>query len=184
LFDAYFKLFTWRELPERAVGFDLGCGTGRWAGLVPRVGWLYCVDASGAAVAVAQRNLARYANCEFVETSVDRLAVRRRFAGLRLLARRVHHVPDTAAGVKACAAKLKPGAPLLLYLYYAFDNRPAWFHLLWRASDLGRRAISRLPFCLRHLTTELIALTVYWPLARTARLAEALGHNADEPVAS
>jgi ubiquinone/menaquinone biosynthesis C-methylase UbiE len=180
LFAAYFKLFPWSALPANAVGFDVGCGTGRWAKLVaPRVGRLYCVDASREALAVAQRNLADRPNCEFVAASVDQLPFAAASLDFGYSLGVLHHVPDTAAGIKDCAAKLKPGAPLLLYLYYAFDNRPAWFRLLWRASDLGRRAISRLPFGLRHLTTELIALTVYWPLARTARLLEALGRNVD-----
>jgi len=29
----------------------------------------------------------------------------------------LHSVPDTAAAIRSCAALLKPGAPLLLYLY-------------------------------------------------------------------
>jgi SAM-dependent methyltransferase len=91
----------------------------------------------------------------------------------------LHHVPDTAAGIRTCARKLKPGAPLLLYLYYAFDNRPAWFRLLWRASDAGRRTVSRLPFRLRSALTDVLALTLYWPLARTARRLEAMGRDVD-----
>ena len=46
----------------------------------------------------------------------------------------LHHVPDTLAGIKACAKALKPGAPFLVYLYYAFDNRPAWFRC-WTKPD-------------------------------------------------
>lgn len=39
LFDLYFKVFPWSRLPIDAIGFDLGCGTGRWAKMVaPRVG--------------------------------------------------------------------------------------------------------------------------------------------------
>ena len=87
----------------------------------------------------------------------------------------LHHVPDTAAGIAACVSKLKPGAPFLVYLYYRFDNRPIWFAALWRASDLLRRGLSRLPFGLRRRACDLIAATVYWPLARAARLAERLG---------
>src|SRR2546423_4737042 len=178
LFDAYFKLFPWGELPTQAAGFDLGCGTGRWAKLVaPRVGRLYCVDASAAALEVAQRNLAACANCEFVNASVDQLPFADASMDFAYSLGVLHHVPDTAAGIKACADKLKPGAPLLLYIYYAFDNRPAWFRLLWRESDALRRALSKLPFRLKRLVTELIAVTVYWPLARTARLLERMGRD-------
>ncbi|HEX8180970.1 MAG TPA: class I SAM-dependent methyltransferase [Pyrinomonadaceae bacterium] len=180
LFAAYFSLFPWAALPADAVGFDLGCGTGRWAKLVaPKVARLYCIDASGAALAVAQRNLAALHNCEFIEASVDELPLMDDSQDFGYSLGVLHHVPDTAAGIKACARKLKPGAPFLIYLYYAFDNRPAWFRLLWRASDTGRRTISRLPFRLRRSLTDLIALSIYWPLARTARALEDAGRNVD-----
>ncbi|PYS91362.1 MAG: SAM-dependent methyltransferase [Acidobacteria bacterium] len=180
LFAAYFKIFPWPVLPANAVGFDLGCGTGRWDKLVaPRVGRLYCVDASSAALDIARQTLAAYGNCEFVAATVDRLPFAPASMDFGYSLGMLHHVPDTAAGIRACADKLKPGAPFLLYLYYAFDNRPTWFRLLWRASDVGRRALYHLPFRLKCLVTELLALTVYWPLARTARLLELLGRNVD-----
>jgi SAM-dependent methyltransferase len=178
IFDSYFKIFPWAALPLKAVGFDMGCGTGRWAKLVaPRVGQLYCIDASPQALAVAQRNLSALANCEFVVASVDNLPLADASMDFGYSLGVLHHVPDTAAGIKACVQKLRPGAPLLVYLYYAFDNRPLWFRLLWRLSDMLRRLISNLPFKLRHFLAELIALGVYWPLARTARLLEGLGLN-------
>lgn len=49
LFDAYFKVFPWKEIASTSIGFDLGCGSGRWAKLVaPRVGELHCIDPSSA----------------------------------------------------------------------------------------------------------------------------------------
>jgi hypothetical protein len=47
--------------------------------------------------------------------------------------------------------------------------------LLWRLSDLGRKIVSRAPFQFRRVAAEAIAITVYWPLARGAGLAERLG---------
>ena len=76
-----------------------------------------------------------------------------------------------------CVTLLKPGAPFLVYLYYNFDNRPAWFVLIWRASDQIRRVISVMPPILKNFTTDLIALTVYWPLARISWLGTRLGFN-------
>ena len=59
IFREYFAVFPWAHLPARAIGFDLGCGSGRWARFVaPRVGQLHCIDASHAALEVARRNLA------------------------------------------------------------------------------------------------------------------------------
>ena len=75
LFDLYFAVFPWQELPEDAEGFDLGCGSGRWAKWVaPRVGRLHCIDPSSA-LEVAKRNLAEHLNCEFHSASVDAVYV-------------------------------------------------------------------------------------------------------------
>src|SRR5947209_20211922 len=72
MFDAYFRIFAWDSLPEDAAGFDLGCGSGRWARLVaPRVGKLHCIDASPGVLEVAKRNLAGLPNCEFHVASVS-----------------------------------------------------------------------------------------------------------------
>jgi len=87
----------------------------------------------------------------------------------------LHHVPDTEAGMRACASKLKPDAPFLVYLYYAFDNRPAWFRMIWRASDRMRRVISWLPNTAKQRVSDMLAAGVYWPLARLARTVERLG---------
>src|SRR5258706_5572973 len=66
MFAEYFAIFPWDSLPRDAVGFDAGCGSGRWAYLVaPRVGWLHCIDASADALAVAQKSLAGLANVSF-----------------------------------------------------------------------------------------------------------------------
>ena len=72
VFNAYFSIFPWQVLPEGAVGFDLGCGSGRWARLVaPRVGELHCIDPSAAALDVAKRNLKDQHNCWFHLAGVD-----------------------------------------------------------------------------------------------------------------
>ena len=36
-FGEYFAIFPWDSLPPDAVGFDAGCGSGRWAGLGGRM---------------------------------------------------------------------------------------------------------------------------------------------------
>lgn len=180
VFQMYFGIFPWERLPPAAVGFDLGCGSGRWAQLVaPRVGHLHCVDPSVEALAVAERKLARLPNCTFHRAAVDQLPFPDRSMDFGYSLGVLHHVPDTTAGIRACARKLKPGAPLLLYLYYAFDNRPPWYRWLWRGSDLCRRLVSRLPDRPRFLAADLFAGAVYLPLARAARLGERLGLPVD-----
>ena len=180
IFAQYFALFPWQRLPADAVGFDLGCGSGRWARLVAeRVGKLHCIDASVAALAVAQRTLATHRNCEFHHAGVDAMPLADASMDFAYSLGVLHHVPDTAAGLASCVAKLKPGAPFLIYLYYAFDQRPAWFRGLWRVSDVLRRLLSRAPYSLRYAVSQLLALGVYWPLARGARYLETRGFAVD-----
>lgn len=180
MFGQYFSIFPWDALPSDAVGMDVGCGSGRWAGLVaPRVGVLHCIDASEEALKVARRNLGAHENCRFYRASVSDLPIEDSSLDFGYCLGVLHHVPDTLGGLTECVKKLKPGAPLLLYMYYAFDHKPLWFRLLWRMSDLLRRPISRLPEVPKTVLSALFAALVYLPLARTAAFAERSGLRVD-----
>lgn len=176
LFDQYFSIFSFDDLPRKSEGFDLGCGTGRWAALVAqRVGTLHCVDPAEKALAVARRRLGDLPNVTFHKAGVDEIPLADASQDFGYSLGVLHHIPDTEAAMASCVSKLKPGAPLLVYLYYAFDNRPGWFRNLWRVSELARRSISHWPFPMKKAATSAIAAFVYWPLARTAKLADAAG---------
>ena len=175
MFDNYFNIFPWQILPHNSVGFDLGCGSGRWAKCVaPRVGKLILIDPSEA-IDVARRNLSDASNCEFYRAGVENIPLDDGSCDFGYSLGVLHHIPDTIAGLKACVDKLKVGAPFLLYLYYRFDNRPVWFRAVWKISDVIRRAISRLPHSLRFLVSQIIAGLVYYPLARLSLLLEKTG---------
>jgi SAM-dependent methyltransferase len=176
LFEEYFWIFPWDDLPAAAVGCDIGCGSGRWAARVaPRVGRLHCVDASPRALEVAAKTLERHTNCVLHHAGVENLPFEDESMDFGYSLGVLHHVSDTLAGLRACVQKLKPGAPFLLYLYYAFDNRPWWYRPLWRISDRVHRLISILPHRLRVLLSSLIALVLYWPLARVAFVLDRFG---------
>lgn len=181
MFGEYFAVFPWEILPPNAVGFDAGCGSGRWAPLVARrVGHLHCIDAAPAALAVARQRLAGLPNVTIDEASIDALPLADGSMDFGYSLGVLHHLPDPAAGLAACVQKLKPGAPMLIYLYYAFDNRPAWFRALWQLSDILRRAVSKSPFWLKSLLAEIFAALIYFPLARGAALGEKLGAHIDD----
>ncbi|MDB5072716.1 MAG: methylase involved in ubiquinone/menaquinone biosynthesis [Candidatus Eremiobacteraeota bacterium] len=177
-FNSYFHIFPWNALPHDAIGFDLGCGSGRWArGVAPRVGTLVCVDASSAALSVARRALAPFSNVRFHHASVDNLPFADESMDFGYSLGVLHHVPDTLAGLQHATAKLKRGAPFLLYLYYRFDNQPSWYRALWKASETARFAVSRSPLRVRYVLSQVLAALVYYPLARLALLLEKLGMN-------
>lgn len=176
LFDNYFKIFPWHKLPENAVGLDFGCGSGRWAALVaPRVGRLHVADASAAALGVAKRNLSALKNVEFHHSTSSTLPIFDDSLDFAFSLGVLHHVPDTQSAISEIVAKLKPGAPFLVYLYYSFDNRPAWFKYIWLLSDALRFVISRLPHRLKIFITTILAAAVYWPLAATTRILKRIG---------
>ena len=175
-FERYFAVFPWDRVAGDAVGFDAGCGSGRWARFVaPRVGRLHCVDASEAALEVARRALAGLPNVEFHAASVSELPFAEGSMDFGYSLGVLHHVPDTQGALTACVSRLRDGAPFLVYLYYALDGRPAWFRALFRAVDALRRRVSRLPHRRKLAVTNAVALLVYFPLARAARLGERLG---------
>jgi SAM-dependent methyltransferase len=178
LFDGYFGIFPFSELAPEAEGFDLGCGSGRWAaGVAPRVGTLHCIDPSELALAVARHRLTDFANVHFHLAAADTIPLDDGSQDFGYSLGVLHHVPDTAGALADCVRKLKPGAPFLVYLYYNLDGRPAWFRAIWHGTELCRRVVAKLPFPARKAATAAIAALVYWPLARIAGAGERLGVN-------
>jgi ubiquinone/menaquinone biosynthesis C-methylase UbiE len=172
----YFKLFSWDESITNGIGADFGCGSGRWARFVSdKVARLICIDASDKAINVAKRNLTDKSNCRVMQAKVDALPILDASLDFAYSLGVLHHLPDTAEAIKNCTNKLKSGAPFLIYLYYAFDNRPKWFSLIWKCSDIFRRVISRMPFFIKYPLSNIIAAIVYFPLARLTLLAEKIG---------
>jgi len=185
LFEKYFSIFPWDLLPENPEGFDLGCGSGRWASLVaPRVGKLHCIDPSSA-LEVAKRNLSRFDTCVFHSASVDEIPLDDSSMDFGYSLGVLHHIPDTKTALRQCVRKLKPGAPLLIYLYYSFDNKPLWFRMIWRVSDVFRGLISRSPHGLRYFMSQCIAVFVYFPLAKFSSFLEKLNFSVENmPLSS
>ena len=175
IFEEYFSIFPWDKLPQAAVGFDMGCGSGRWARLVaPRVGHLYLIDPSSA-LEVARMAVKTTTNVSFLQASADDCPLPQNSQDFGYSLGVLHHIPDTSAAIRSCISMLKPGAPFLVYLYYAFDNRSQFFKCMWRASDLVRRVVCILPYRLKNIVTDMLAIAIYYPLARIAKFAEKSG---------
>jgi hypothetical protein len=65
--------------------------------------------------------------------------------------------------------------PLLVYLYYALDNRPRFHRVLLACASAVRRVTSRLPKRAMLALSWAIAALIYWPLARCAAALDGLG---------
>lgn len=185
IFWQYFKIFPWDKLPKDAVGFDMGCGSGRWARFVaPKVHTLNCIEPSNA-IYVAKNNLKPHHNVNFLNETTEDCSLAPSSQDFGYCLGVLHHIPNTQEALNDCTKLLKPGAPILLYLYYNFENRPLWFKFIWRISDFIRRLVSVSPKPIKHSICSIIAILVYFPLSRTARFLEKLGVNVENvPLSS
>lgn len=132
------------------------------------------------ALEVAKRNLSIFDNCVFHQATVDQIPLEDESYDFGCSLGMPHHISDFGVGRPSRLGKLKKDATFLLYLYYRFDDRPAWFRALWKASDVLRRKISRMLHSQRYAFSQAFAFAVYLPLARAALLAEKLGINVEK----
>lgn len=178
MFDGYAAVFPWAELPEDAEGFDAGCGSGRWATFfAPRVGRLHCIDASSEALQVARKTLANHANVSFRHEDLSSIGLGEESCDFGYSLGVLHHIPDTADALGACVRTLRPGAPFLVYLYYNLEDAGPARRRLLQCVSVMRAAISRLPRILRFFVADLLAVSLYWPLARFGKLVERTGRD-------
>ena len=177
IFKSYFSLFPLKKLPKFSEGFDMGCGSGRWAKfMAPKVGLLNCIEPS-IAIKVAKNNLKEFNNIRYHKKTLANSGLKRNSQDFGYSLGVLHHVPNTKLAISSCASLLKPGAPLLFYIYYYFDNRPFWFKYLWILSNFIRLFVCRLPKFLKFFICDLIAIFIYYPLAKFIFLTEKLSVN-------
>ena len=159
---------------------DLGCGIGRWAHFVaPHCRELVLVDFSDA-IFVARRNL-RQANALFFLGDVTALPFRPDFADFAFCIGVLHHLPMPALHA---VHRLAPYARrLLIYVYYALDNRPWHYRALFRGVNTARTCLSRVrdPH-VRRLVAGLVAAVVYKPLVGMGHLLELAGRGRLVPL--
>tara|TARA_B100000029_G_scaffold412072_1_gene414645 strand:- start:555 stop:1379 length:825 start_codon:yes stop_codon:yes gene_type:complete len=164
IFENYFKIFPKKTLNKSSIGFDMGCGTGRWAKFIaPNIKKLYCIDPSIDALNIAKKNLSKLDNCIFLNQDCNSFNIKNDTMDFGYSIGVLHHVPDTKKGLINCVKKLKKGSPFLLYLYYNLDNRGFLYKFIWYISNYFRIFISVLPFKLKLILTNLIAYLIYMP---------------------
>ncbi len=176
LFNNYFYNFPFKKLNSKSVGFDLGCGSGRWSKYIAnKIDKIICIDASKDSIKIAKKNLSKFKNCEFYVASVDEMPIKDNSMDFGFSLGVLHHLPDPFEGIKSCIAKLKPGAPFLVYLYYNLENRPIWYKIIWKATDVIRIITSALPKKGKYIFAFLVAIFVYFPLTKVSYILNKLG---------
>lgn len=175
IFNDYFNIFPWNKINSSSEGFDMGCGTGRWARFIlPKVGLLHCIDPSKA-LEIAKKNLIGFNNTSFQNCIIEEVQLKSNSQDFGYSLGVLHHVPDTQKAINSCVNFLKSGAPFLIYLYYSFDNKPYWYRIIWKLSNIFRLIISITPNFFKNFITDIIAVSVYYPIAKINKILEYLG---------
>lgn len=171
--DNYFGIVP-NEVLRGAVVLDAGCGMGRWARHIAQrsVRRLYAVDFSRA-IDSAARTLGDQPNAHCIQADVCNLPFRSGAMDFTYCLGVLHHLEEPDAGMRSICRVTR--GPLLVYLYYALDNRSSIHRMLLALATLGRKVTARLPKPVMFGLSWIIAVLIYWPLARLARVLSRLG---------
>jgi SAM-dependent methyltransferase len=139
-FTEYFDQVDLNSLQQSRV-CDLGCGMGRWSYFVKdHCKEIILVDFSDA-IFMARKNLAQSSNALFFMCDLKRLPFRENFSDFLFCLGVLHHLPTPCLEE---VRRLKSAAPkLLIFLYYALDNRPWYFQALLKGVTGLRLAVSK-----------------------------------------
>ena len=179
-FRNYFDLVDTEALGELRI-CDLGCGIGRWSFfLKDKCRELVLVDFSEA-IFVARKNLRDCPRALFFMGNLNALPFRSDFADLLFCLGVLHHLPTDALEE---VRKLKKYAnAILVYLYYALDNRPAHFRWLLTMVTAVRLITARIRNrSFRAAFTWLVACFVYAPLIWLGHVLDPVGLSRYVPL--
>jgi SAM-dependent methyltransferase len=176
---------------DSAVAADFGAGSGRWAArLLPYFSMIYVLEPSDGANQVLRIKFKNDTQVKILQETVGANSIPAESLDLAMSLGVLHHIPDTGVAMRSVASKIKSGGVLLCYLYYKLENKPLFYRGLFWTSNLLRWVISRLPYAIRRAIAQIIAGTIYLPLARTSKFLGSKGkvvsnfplhHYADMP---
>ena len=172
-FKEYFDQVDLASLGQSRV-CDLGCGMGRWSFFAKdHCKEIILVDFSNAIFA-ARKNLTQASNALFFMCDLKRLPFRDNFADFLFCLGVLHHLPTPCLDeVRA----LKRTAPrLLIFLYYALDNRPWYYRWLLSGVTGLRLIVSRIRnAAFRKVFSWAGTWLIYVPLVTLGRVFQLVG---------
>ncbi|MBN2358725.1 MAG: class I SAM-dependent methyltransferase [Deltaproteobacteria bacterium] len=179
-FARYFDLIDLAGLRDRRL-CDLGCGNGRFSfHAAPLCRQLVLVDFSDAIFA-ARRNLQPHRHCLFFLADLTELPFRDDCCDLLFCLGVLHHLPTPCLEAVRDLRRLAP--ELLIYLYYALDNRLPHFRWLLRGVTAARRRLCRIEDeRFRRAFAAAGARLIYRPLVRLGQTLEPLGWQHQVPL--
>ncbi|MBF0188983.1 MAG: class I SAM-dependent methyltransferase, partial [Magnetococcales bacterium] len=133
------------------------------------------------AIFMARRNLEESDHALFFMADIKDLPFRRQAFDFLFCLGVLHHLPSNALDEVRALAPLSP--ELLIYLYYALDNRPVHYRILLGGVHLVRHVCARIrtPF-LREVLTWFLTVVTYLPLIALGHLFELVGMGKHVPL--
>lgn len=160
---------------------DFGCGSGRWASFLQEIaGEMVMLDFSDA-IFIARRNFEHADNMLFFMADVTNLPFADDAFDFGYCLGVLHHLPTPALREVRRLGRLTPS--LLVYLYYALDNRPIHFRVLFRLANAVRGLTSSIRSRpARAVLTEIMLWTFYMPLIGIGHVADLVGGGRHVPL--
>jgi SAM-dependent methyltransferase len=179
-FEKYFDLVDLKTLSQSRV-CDLGCGMGRWSYFVKdHCKEIVLVDFSDA-IFMARKNLAAASNALFFMGDLKQLPFRDDFANFLFCLGVLHHLPTPC--LEEVRRLKRTASRLLIFLYYALDNRPWYFRTLLRGVTGVRLAVSQVRNgFFRKLFSWAGTWFVYLPLVTLGRIVQLFGAGRFVPL--
>lgn len=127
------------------VGLEVGCGGGSdLLRLATGGAELIGIDLSDG-VEIAAQMTRHLPNVHLVQADIHYLPLRTKMFDFIRAIGVLHHLPDPSEGVRHLARLLKPGAPLITYLYEDFSHRSVFEQALLALIRAVRRLTSKCP---------------------------------------
>jgi 2-polyprenyl-3-methyl-5-hydroxy-6-metoxy-1,4-benzoquinol methylase len=163
---------------DKALVVDMGAGSGRWTErLLPYFSNIIAIEPSDKAIEILKKRFNGDSRVRIEKSTVKHNSIIDNSVDLIVSLGVLHHLPNTQEALVDCFRRIKPGGYLLCYLYYNLENKSAIYRTIFHLSNFLRRIISKLPKKIKVLLCYLIALTVYWPMAKMSKIATKFGLN-------
>ena len=167
IFNTYFRIFPKKIFNKKNIGIDLGSGSGRWAKYIaPMIKKMYLLEPSVKAINVSKKRLQKFKNIEYLNIEINKLNLKSSSLDFAYSLGVIHHLNYPTKCFKIINNKLKKNSPFLVYLYHDFENHHKFYKLIWLLSEYFRKFIRKKNFFIKSLLCEIIAIVIYFPLAK------------------